>query len=273
MKKTSIIIILCIILLVCGCTSQKEASVVKPKEITAEMQTYTFETFNAWKADTGGYKGVLEKYVTEPDSEFTAEVPVYAENELLFNYHSSIDLPRDGSIYYDSGGLPTNTDGILFKYPTCAIRQRDKDTIYLSYDMDTGYRLFLFLHGGKMDCIAYGGYPLIVGTLNSYRDYEKLHIGSPIEDLEKIDPIATIYKRYILDFWKWEPVSIKASIANNTPIASVHYLKDGLLQISYTMEESGKLIIYDIQYSKDRVIPDRWGNPVDYTILDKDLPY
>ena len=245
-------------------------SVVQPKDVTAERQLITMESMKAFKVQ-GGYKQYLEQY-SRNEGAFTEEIPVYAQDDLLFNQSSEIWLPKDGSIELTLSGLRTGTDGMLVRYPTKAIRSRNDGAKYLIYDMDSGYRLFLFLEK-KWDYMGYSGYPLLIGEIREYKEYKTLSKGDPIETVIKIDPLTKIYKQYILDFWKWEPISAQNSILQNDPLTSMHYLKDGLLKITYTMEEPGQLIIYDIQYSKDRIFKDYLGEPVDYTVLECDLPY
>ena len=156
-------------------------------------------------------------------------------------------------------------------FPTETIRQRDDKTAYVVYDTDEGNRLFLFLLS-ENDYMFYRGYPIVIGEERAYKDYSDIKVGDSIDKLIAVDPVADIYKQFILVNWEMKPASVEGHKKDGTPIVSIHYLKDGLLKYEYSMPEEGKLVISDIEYSKDRVFEDCLGTSINYTVLNQDLP-
>lgn len=53
---------------------------------------------------------------------------------------------------------------------------------------------------------------------------------------------------------------------------AAHYLEDGILKISYTMEDEGELIVASIDYFSDYNMKDCLGRTINYRIQDSDLP-
>ena len=132
--------------------------------------------------------------------------------------------------------------------------------------------MFLYLLGGN-DYMAYYGYPVIVSDeLKEYADFADIKAGDPIENVEAVDPLTSIYIRVIFGKMKVNKLAVENLAKIGTPVTSVHYLKDGMLLIEYSMPEEQKLVVSGIRYSADRVFKDCLGDPVDYTIVDCDLP-
>lgn len=82
-------------------------------------------------------------------------------------------------------------------------------------------------------------------------DFQDLRLGDTIEDVEKIDPVAGVVKKYTTFPW------------------TVHLLRDGIIKITYTINDNGIYIISEIQ--RDDNFELNLDNVVhDYTILPQD---
>ena len=268
--KRKLLVLLIALAVVLTATIITIASSGRHKTPTAEPQDVTPE--DAWQFDAaGGYNAALDKNIAGSKEPFKAEIPVYRESDL-FGRNSWVFLCLDTSFYSkNSGNLPTHIENMLLTFPTETIRQRDDKTAYVVYDTDEGNRLFLFLLS-ENDYMFYRGYPIVIGEERAYKDYSDIKVGDSIEKLIAVDPVADIYKQFILVNWEMKPASVEGHKKDGTPIVSIHYLKDGLLKYEYSMPEEGKLVISDIEYSKDRVFEDCLGTSINYTVLNQDLP-
>ena len=273
-RAAAMLLIVTMLLTAAACgngSASKKTRVLTKKEVTAEMQDQpTMETVDEFNK-SGGYMAWLEKYAAGPKEDLKGSIPVYREDDLIFSKRSMIFMPRDGSVYNKLSSCPNSTLGILLSFPTEAIRKRDDGSIYLIYDLDSGYRLCLILLS-DIEYMAYSGFPVLIGEMKSYNDYSSIKAGSTIEELAMVDSAAEFYRRYLIDFWKVDPVSVKNSAKSNFPCTSVHYLSDGLLKIEYEMPEEGKLVISKIDFSLEYTFKDISGTDINYKILDRDLP-
>ncbi len=205
-------------------------------------------------------------------------IPKYKEEELLFKTNGAFDLGRDAGVYNWLNHKPNSTNIIINLYPTEAIRQKDDDHLYFMYDTDTGYRLFLFFENDAEREIDYSGiylqgYPVLVKDIQSYKDFKNIRIGSSIDEVSKVDPVAGLHKKQFTEVWELNYEGAKNGGADKgLSCVTMHYLSDGLLKIEYEMLESGEYVVSNIIYSKDRIIPDIYDKEVDYNILDIDLP-
>jgi hypothetical protein len=199
------------------------------------------------------------------------EVPIYKEYDLLFNTDGSFYLNRDACFYEGQNARQNYTGGILEAYPTDAIRDRNGKSVYLVYDTDTGYRLYLFVSYDN-DLQTPIGFPVVIGKMLSYDAFCSLNLGDPIEKVEAIDSVATLHKKLIIDVWNLDPVGAANHAIDGYPCTSIHYLKDGLLKIEYKMLENQDLVISDIEFSEDYTLINALGDKVDYKINELDLP-
>ena len=151
-------------------------------------------------------------------------------------------------------------------------RQKMWDEFYLMYTTEDNYRLYLFFNYSTNGCTSPLGYGLVVGKVHTSSDFAGLKKGDSIDDVIKIDDVASLYKEYFLKQVNYNTDRAKAEEEDGNSICSLHYLNDGLIKIEYTMKEEGKLIIKDIEFYQNYIMEDQDGNEVDYRIFDIDLP-
>lgn len=199
------------------------------------------------------------------------EVPVFQEYDLFFNTDGHFYLGTDACLYEGQNARQNYTGGILEAYPTEAIRDRNGESVYLVYDTNTGYRLFLFVSYDN-DLQTPIGFPVVIEKMISYDAFSDLNLGDPIEKVEAIDSVATLHKKLIIDVWKLDPVGAENRAKYGYPCTSIHYLKDGILKIEYKMLENKDLVISDIEFNEDYTLINALGDKVDYKINELDLP-
>ncbi len=205
-------------------------------------------------------------------------VPIYEEEELLFNTNGAFDLGRDAGVYNWLNHRPNSTNIILNLYPTKAIRQKDDKHSYFVYDTDTGYRLFLFFANDTEKTIDSSGiylqgYPILIKDIKSYKDFKSIKPGCSIDEVCTIDSVAKLHKIQFSEVWELSYLSVKnGGASKGLSCVSMHYLEDGLLKIEYDMLENGEYVVSNLIYSKDRVITDICGVDIDYNIIGFDLP-
>lgn len=198
-------------------------------------------------------------------------IPMYTEKELLFATEGVFDLGRDAGVYANLNYRPNSTGAILTAYPTKAIREQDNNTTYFIYDTDTGYRLYLFFKADG-EALYLQGYPIILRKLLSYDDFKKIKVGDSISAVERIDAVASLYKKQITEVWNLNYEGAKSNAEHGMPCVSVHYLKDGLLVFKYDMLENSELVISHIDYKADFILADVLDENVCYKINEVDLP-
>lgn len=201
-------------------------------------------------------------------------IPVYEESKLLFASLPYLNLGVDASVYYIFSSLPNNIHYLQEHFPNDAVRTRDENTKYLVYNTDTGYRSFLY-NPSFPDYGSIAGFPIVVKELLPYSNFAELRIGDPMEKVEAVDPVASIYKKYMIEFHHMDDSKIAADEKNfRLPRSIVHYLKDGILKIDYKTTEEGKLIIANMTFNSDYTLPYAIDITQDfcYRICDIDLP-
>lgn len=151
-------------------------------------------------------------------------------------------------------------------------RQKMWDEFYLMYTTEDNYRLYLFFNYSVNGCTSPLGYGLVVGKVHTSSEFAGLKRGDSIDDVIKIDDVASLYKEYFLKQVNYNTDRAKAEEEDGNSICSLHYLDNGLAKIEYTMKEEGKLIIKDIEFYQNYIMEDQDGNEVDYRIFDIDLP-
>ena len=58
----------------------------------------------------------------------------------------------------------------------------------------------------------------------------------------------------------------------NDPLSSVHYLTDGILRIEYAMPAEGSIVVANVEFFEDYMIPTADGKLTSHKIKDIDLP-
>lgn len=199
-------------------------------------------------------------------------VPVYYEEDLIGKAAvMTLDYTREACLYYGSGSMGALQE-TLTCYPGAAFRKCSDDRGYLVYDTETGYRVFILTdkqHG-------YGvrvGLPLIVKQALRYDDFKALKIGDTIDDVCAVDPAGELYRGIFSKYAEYpDPLAFNDENEFGYYHSSVHYLSDGILKIEYVMSEDHTIEIRNIIYSEDYILPDSQGYPINYRILDIDLP-
>lgn len=210
-----------------------------------------------------------EKQINENISD--ADIPVYYEEELLFNTNEKYYLTRDACFYEGTSARMNDSGAIMASYPTSAIRHRDDDSVYTIYDTDTGYRLYLFF-SSENEYVTPVGFPLVVKEKLSYADFSELKNGDSIEQVEKIDSVAGLHKKELTDVFNANTKGAEGFAEMGYPYTSIHYLTDGILKIEYTVLEDKYIVISDMEFNKDYQLISANGKTVNYKITDIDLP-
>lgn len=213
---------------------------------------------------------ILEKKENESKN-VLQNIPVYHEDDLFFKTDGLFFLGRDACFYDFQNARQNYTGAIMEAYPDSAIRERKDGSVYLVFDADTGYRLFLLLNDKKSNNVPQG-FPIVVGKILSFQDFTSLEYGDSIERVEEIDSIASLYKKQFLEIWKLTATDVAAIAKEGYPCTSVHYLKDGLLIIEYGEIKDNHLCITNMIFSKDYTLTNARGELIDYNINDLDLP-
>lgn len=261
MKKGRILFLLIFVLFLTSVVSVYAAGTVKRKQEVRPEDSEERETFAV---------AVEEKKKTD-SKEKLGEVPVYLEEELLFGKDGYFFLNRDACFTEGSNARWNYTGALLDAYPTEAIRSRDSDTVYFVYETDTGYRLYLFF-SYENDLDTPVGFPVVVGKALSYRDFKDVAVGDWMEEVEAIDPTASLHKKMILEVFDLVPIAAQRLAEQGYPCTTIHYLKDGILKIEYEMQEDRSLVVSNMVFSKDYQIESANGKVVNYKIEDIDLP-
>lgn len=200
-----------------------------------------------------------------------AYIPVYYEEELLFKTNGMFWLNRDACFYEGTSARQNDSGDIMAAYPTSAIRRRDDGSVYTIYDTDTGYRLYL-LFSGENDYVIPVGFPIVIKDKLSYSDFSELKVGDSIEQVEKIDSIAGLHKKELIDVFKANSKGAEGFAERGYPYTSIHYLSDGLLKIEYTILEDKYIVITKMEFNEDYELVSANGKTVNYKIADADLP-
>ena len=231
-----------------------------------------------WDEDYSAYvmmhNSVFEMYQELPQGK------VWKEKDLLFDqaetfgfgydYYSGpkTDM-RSNSISYIIDNFISSED---YEYRRIPCREKTCNDFYLMYLMENNYRLYQFFSYPANGCTSPVGYGLVVGKVHSGSDFANLKRGDSIDDVIKVDDVASLYKEYFLDYLHYDTERAKTEEQDGNSICSLHYLDNGLMKIEYTMKEEGELIIKDIEYYSNWVMEDSQGREVEYQIFDIDLP-
>lgn len=260
MKRRTIFIILTIILVV---VSTSVVYAINTPQGRKELSWIK----NPWDA----FNIVVDRIGTPQGLKSSLEIPVYYEDALLFNTNGMFYLNRDACFYKSLNSAPNEASAILAAYPTNALRNRTDGITYAIYDTDSGYRFYLFFDGdSKLPKTI--GFPIVIKDLLSYADFSNIKIGDPIVNVEAVDRITVLYKKTIVDVWKMNSEGAAFLAKEGHPCVSIHYLKDGILKIEYTMTEEGNLIVSNIIYDQTFNIRSADGTTVSYKIEEIDLP-
>ena len=236
----------------------------------------SLDAVSYWGDDYYAYI-MMRNSVLEMDRELP-EGKIWNEKTLLFDHAETVGF---GYEYYygpKTDMLSNNIKyifdnlNILDEYFHIPCREKTCNDFYLMYRMENNYRLYQFFSYPANGCTRPVGYGLVVGKVHTSSDFAGLKRGDSIDDVIKIDDVASLYKEYFLNYVHYNTDRAKTEDADGNSICSLHYLDNGLAKIEYTMKEEGKLIIKDIEFYSNWIIEDSEGREVEYQIFDVDLP-
>lgn len=236
----------------------------------------SLDVVSYWGDDYYAYI-MMRNSVLEMDRELP-EGKIWNEKTLLFDHAKTVGF---GYEYYYGPKTDMLSNNIKYIFDNLNIsdeyfhipcREKTCNDFYLMYGMENDYRLYQFFSYPANGCTRPVGYGLVVGKVHTSSDFADLKRGDSIDDVIKIDDVASLYKEYFLDHLHYDTDRAKTEKADGNSICSLHYLNDGLIKIEYTMKEEGKLIIKDIEYFSNWVMKDSEGREVEYQIFDVDLP-
>ena len=201
----------------------------------------------------------------------TLTIPVFREEELLLDNNGMFFLGRD-SCYAAGANYRCNYTGILLRvYPTTALRATPDGNTYCCYGTDTGYRLYLFFDDYNWKTTP-DGFPILVRELLPYQAFQGLKVGESMDAVTAIDPVTALYERQYREIWGVNTVATRSYAKDGYPIATLHYLKDGLLKIDYDMVDDKEFVIDRMEYYEDYVVVGKTGRTTNYKINELDLP-
>lgn len=228
-----------------------------------------------WDEDYCAYLMMKNNPYLQMDQELP-EGKVWKEKDLLFDHAELLGFGYEPSSDTRSNSISYIIDNFIpskdYEPRSIPCRQKTWDQFYLMFRMENNYRLYLFFSYSANGCTSPVGYGLVVGKEHLYSDFVGLKKGDSIDDVIKVDDVASLYKEYFLDHLHYDTGRAKAEEQDGNRICSLHYAKEGLVKIEYTMKEEGKLIIKDIEYLWNFNMNDAEGHEVDYQIFDVDLP-
>ena len=211
---------------------------------------------------------------TEPKME-KLDIPVYPDEEL-FMTRFYVELGFDMSKCYHRGIIINYLQNVLGELPTDARRKASTGEEYLIYESESGYREYVFLELQPNGNDITKGYPLVIGEVHSFMDFEHLNKGDTIDEVAKVDDIAALYKRKFIEFDLILPYPNSGYVSGKRFVSTIHYLTDGILKIKYSLLEDGTFVIADIIHSPDYTLIyedwDAWDVVTNYRIEPIDLP-
>lgn len=237
-----------------------------PLKTPLHQQKIHYEDF---KNEYFSYREICARHSIAWELEKTLDVPVYYEEEILGNvpcYHLAFDCSH---ILRMPGEYGNGVFQQFYNFPTDAIRMRDDGTSYLVYDTETNYRLYVFV----ADVPYLMGYPILINKnqILARDDFKDIQVGDSLEEVAAVDDIMELYKKELYSGY-YIPVVFENRKEENNPVASVHYLQDGILRIEYAVTEEGNMVVANIEYFEDYVIPTADGKLTSHKIKDIDLP-
>lgn len=211
---------------------------------------------------TESFAEVRNRIGTPETANVKLDIPVYYEFELLAgSYGTMFDLGFDACWYSPFATSQNLASQILANYPTNAIRVREDGSSYLIYDTETGYRFYLFIDSDAMSRTV--GFPVLVKKSNmlSYSDFKDIQINDSIIKVEMVDDVTI-----------WHETRMLSRAQDGYLVSSIHYLKDGILKIDYSISETEELLVSNISFNKDFKIKTLDGKLTSHKIKDIDLP-
>lgn len=193
-----------------------------------------------------------DEMISEPLLE-DIELDKYPAEDFLYDNHC-FSFYRDMDYFLSRAARYDYTNLIINEYPPQAVRIIDNNgqkSMYFVYETDDATRVFIFFFEG--DSFQYTrGFPIIMKKTLNLEAFTTLEVGNSIDDVELIDPIASLYKKGY-DTLSDEMIQ-QLYIEGPENISTLHLLSDGIVKINYCRTEDGNYIISKIISSKDFTI-------------------
>ncbi len=275
MKKTVMIIIAsaaALAIAAVGFALSRKPQETKQPETRAVQRRAEFSDEELRQHNWHSFREKVTELESRGDRTTPLDIPLYSAEDLLFDGSGSMIIPGMDAGRLDSTNARVHSsEGLYLHYPANSLRYMEDGTVYAVYDLDNGYRLYLFFTE-EWDYSVISGYPLIIGDVHKRSDFAELKPGDSIDLVIRTDPAAAFTKEAYCIRYGILPEGVKEYARSGYPISSIHYLEDGILLIKYDMEEQGELIVSEIVYSSDYTLTDPSGNIDNYRVIDIDLP-
>lgn len=182
------------------------------------------------------------------------ELDKYPAEDFLFNNHC-FSFYRDMDYYLLFSARYDFISSIINEYPPQAVRtieNNGKKSMYIVYETDDETRVFVFFYETNNFRFT-RGYPIIMRKSLDLESFSELSIGDSIANVEKIDPIAALYRKGY-DTLSDELIQ-KLYVDGREKISTIHLLIDGIVRIDYNRVSKGKYFIDKIVSADDFIIP------------------
>jgi hypothetical protein len=253
MKKRNVIIIICAMLLIC--TGTALAFNLSAKKSEPKIGSYN-------KKFVGNY--VSENKTNEQEKYDEMTIPYYSENELIIENQGCFNLGTDAGRNVSSGFRTDFLERMVKMFPDPLVRENE-DYLYLVYNTENKYRLFLFYSKEKTNGIILDGYPIVLKEKRLYKDFSEIAVGDSIEKVGCIDKIIPLY---IQIFDLLPETYYERNKENGKYFSSIHLLSDGILKIDYDRKGEDYIVV-SITYGEDFVLEGEAGDTC-YKIFEED---
>ena len=250
---------------------------VSAAKIPLKRNTKRGAPFFKGSREYGAYISQFKEMAAQNDGVETLEIPLYEAEELMYNTNGAFYIGYDSARYRTSYNGRVQTNEIFNSFPTYAIRRQSEKMIYTKYQSDSGFYLYLFFseESGDPDWDGLNtsiGYPIVICKMLRYEDFSEIQVGDGVKKLREIDPVIAIYESMFFEYYELNSIAAKNLRQCNDPIASVHYLKDGLLKIEYDIIDDTQLVVENIIFDENYDLTNLYGETYNYRILPQDLP-
>lgn len=177
----------------------------------------------------------------------------YPAEEFLFDNHC-FSFYRDMDYFLGYSVRYDYINSVINEYPPQVVRtikNNGQKSMYIVYETDDSTRVFVFFF--ESDNFQYTrGYPIIMKESLSMDAFSKLSVGDSMDDVEIIDPIASLYRKGY-DTLSDELIQ-QLYVDGRERISTVHLLTDGIVRINYNRDSDGEYIIEQIICADDYTI-------------------
>jgi len=152
-------------------------------------------------------------------------------------------------------------------FPVEFLRSMDTDRMYSIHRTDNGgfFYSFFVSPNGDLSQGVWLSHTIFVMKSLAHSDFAGIEIGSIITDVEAVDPVVTYHRNHALRV---------ESFLDVNRFASFHLLTDGLLVVSYQMQNQSFYVSAMYFFPDFRLIEETSFGEIffDYSILPQDFP-